>query len=308
VPTTTQAYYVSGDGTSSLRFRYVVQAGQSSADLTNGTPLVCGGTACPWLTSDQGAPASALSTTLLSASKAIIIDAIAPSAPTSPTVTIAGGKIVPGYVNSTNTGVTISATIAAAQVGTTGTAQMLVGGSVVATTTAGTPSNTATTASVTLSGGIQTAIPTGSQTLAIRLRDSVLVANNGPNAGSASANVTVIADYAQPNVTGTSTSQGSGTVLAGTSIPFTVTFNEPVTAGPQNLTTNISGRTATCSAASGSTTLSCAYYVAPGDTTSGGALAVNLGTLSGVTDVAGNAMFVYVGNPFSEVTVVVNGT
>jgi hypothetical protein len=318
-PTTSQAYYVSGDGTASFKFRYIVQAGQSSADLTNGTPFVCGGTpSCTWIKASSSTVTNALSSTLdtlatapksLAFAKALVIDAVAPSAPTSPTVTTAGGNVVAGYVNSTNTSVTISATITAAQVGTSGKAEMLVGGnSIGVTTTAGTPSNTATSASVTLSSSISTNIPSGSRSLSIRLQDSVTLANNGPNVGAASTGVTVIADYARPNVTGTSTTQTSGTVNAGTSIPFTITFNEAVTAGPQNLDTSVSptSRKATCSAVTASTTMSCTYYVAPGDTSS--ALSVPLNTLSGVTDVAGNPIFTDNSDPFFGLTIVVDGT
>ena len=136
VSTGRQADYFSGAGTSKFTFRYVVQSTDTSADLSNGSPLSCGGPSICLTASHTTNPLSnLLTTTLLSGVKAIVIDAVAPSAPTSPTVTTAGGNVVPGYVNSTNTSVTISATITAAQVGTTGTAQMLVGTTSVATTT-----------------------------------------------------------------------------------------------------------------------------------------------------------------------------
>ncbi|NBT26203.1 MAG: hypothetical protein EBT09_06550, partial [Actinobacteria bacterium] len=307
-PTTSQAYYVSGDGTQFFKFRYIVQSGQSSADLANGTPFVCGGTpSCTWIKASNSTITNPLSSTLdvlatatrsLAFAKALVIDAVAPSAPTSPTVTTAGGNVVPGYVNSTNTSVTISATITAAQVGTTGTAQMLVGGSPVLTTTAGTPSNAATTASVTLASSIPASIPEGSRSLSIRLQDSVTPLNRGPNISPASAGVTVTADYSPPSVTGTSTTQRPGTVSAGTSVPFTITFNEAVTAGSQILSTNINSRTATCNAVSGSSPMYCTFYVQAGDSSGGADLQIS-GTLSGVTDIAGNPLATSFTSPFT---------
>jgi hypothetical protein len=315
-PTTTQAYYVSGDTTTSFKFRYIVQSGQSSGDLTNATPFVCGGIpSCAWIKASSPTITNPLSSTLetagtasrsLAFAKALVIDAIAPAVPTSPTVTTAGGNVVPGYVNATNTSVTISATITAGQVGASGSATMLVGTTSVASTTAGTPSSSATTASVTLTSNIQTSIPTGARTIAVRLQDSVPPANNGPNVGAASIGVPVTADYTAPSVTATSTTQSSGTVGAGTSIPFTITFSEPVTAGLQTLGTNVTPtRKATCGAVTASTSMTCTYFVVSGDTSS--QLEVYLSTLAGVTDVAGNNLFTYVGNPFANVSVVVDG-
>jgi hypothetical protein len=51
--------------------------------------------------------------------------------------------------------------------------------------------------------------------------------------------------------------------------------------------------------------MTCTYFVVSGDTSS--QLEVYLSTLAGVTDVAGNNLFTYVGNPFANVSVVVDG-
>ena len=97
-----------------------------------------------------------------------------------------------------------------------------------------------------------------------------------------------------PTVTQVSSTQATGTYVAGTAIPITVTFSEPVTVtGTPQLALNAgSGAVANYSSGSGTATLTFTYTVAAGqirsdlDYASTAALALNGGTIQ---DAAGNA-------------------
>ena len=98
----------------------------------------------------------------------------------------------------------------------------------------------------------------------------------------------------QAKVTGVSSTQPSGTYGAGSAIPITVTFNEPVTvSGMPQLALNAGcGATASYTGGSGTATLTFTYTVAAGQNSSDldymsiAALALSGGTIE---DAAGNA-------------------
>ncbi|MBU6151501.1 MAG: hypothetical protein KGR25_08625, partial [Chloroflexi bacterium] len=100
-PTTIQAPYLSGSGTNRLTFRYVVAAGQTSADLTNNTPIVCPAASCGIVRQSGGGVMSSangtsltVANTLLSVGSQVIVDTTAPNAPTSVSFGAGGGTVV----------------------------------------------------------------------------------------------------------------------------------------------------------------------------------------------------------------------
>ncbi len=104
----------------------------------------------------------------------------------------------------------------------------------------------------------------------------------------------IVIDTTAPTVAGVSSTQATGAYGAGTAIPITVTFSEPVTVtGTPQLTLNAgSGAVANYTGGSGTSTLTFTYTVAAGqnssdlDYASTTALALNGGTIQ---DAAGNA-------------------
>lgn len=130
-----------------------------------------------------------------------IVDNTAPSTPSTPTFAAVGETVVANRLNSTNTNFTVTATITAAQVGTAGYAELLLDGQPFATpiqTSPGNPTNAATTVSLSLgtstNAQLQTLISAGSHTLSVRLYDSA----SPPNISTASATVSIVADYSSP--------------------------------------------------------------------------------------------------------------
>jgi hypothetical protein len=130
------ASYVSGSGTSVITFRYVVQTGDISSDLDvqsssalalNGGFIrdASGNDAVRTLAS-PGASGS------LGLVKAIVIDTIAPSAPSSLAVTPIGGTVVANTLLANNTNMTATATIVAGQA-TGGWAELILGSTTIAT-------------------------------------------------------------------------------------------------------------------------------------------------------------------------------
>jgi hypothetical protein len=204
-PVLTQAGYAGTPPTTSqVKFRYVVSAGQSSADLTNNTPMVCPAASCAIMRLTDGAILSStsgslvLGATLLSGSSSVVVDAVAPSAPTAPAFAASGGTVVANSLNATNTNLTVTATITSAQVGSLGSAELLLDGSPFSPavkTNPGSPTNAATSLSISLgtssAAQLQARIPAGTHTLSVRLYDSA----SPPNISATSAPVTITVDY-----------------------------------------------------------------------------------------------------------------
>lgn len=187
-PVTTQAPYYSGSGINTLTFRYVVMAGQTSADLTNNTPIICPAASCGIVRQSGGGVMSSangtsltVATTLISAGSQVLVDTTAPSAPTSVSFGAGGGTVVANTLNADNTTMTVTATITAVQLGAAGYAELLLDGSPrssLVKTTPGSVSNTATQVTIsipTTDGGGQRVVPSdtsGTRTLYVRLYDS----------------------------------------------------------------------------------------------------------------------------------------
>ena len=189
-PVTTQAPYYSGSGTKTLTFRYVVMTGQTSADLTNNTPIICPAGSCGIVRQSGGGVMSSangtsltVAATLLSASSQVVVDTTAPNAPTSVSFGAGGGNVVANTLNASNTMMTVTATITAGQLGSAGYAELLLDGSPRTSlfkTTPGSVSNTATQVTISIpttdgNGQRIVAPPTdssGKRTLYVRLYDS----------------------------------------------------------------------------------------------------------------------------------------
>ncbi|NDF55888.1 MAG: hypothetical protein EB145_17160, partial [Proteobacteria bacterium] len=159
-PVTTQAPYYSGSGTKTLTFRYVVMTGQTSADLTNNTPIICPAGSCGIVRQSGGGVMSSangtsltVAATLLSASSQVVVDTTAPNAPASVSFGAGGGNVVANTLNASNTMMTVTATITAGQLGSAGYAELLLDGSPRTSlfkTTPGSVSNTATQVTISI--------------------------------------------------------------------------------------------------------------------------------------------------------------
>ena len=250
---------------------------RTSADLTNNTPIICPAASCGIVRQSGGGVMSSangtsltVATTLLSAGSQVLVDTTAPTTPTAPTFTAVGGTVVTNRLNVTNTNLTLSATITAAQVGTAGYAELLLNGVPFATpikTSPGNPTNAATTVSVSLgtltNAQLRALIPEGTNNVSLRLYDSA----NPPNVSVATTAVQVVAEYS-PKVTSVTTSY-SGSTATGSVIPISVTFSVPITTSASStlaLNTTPTPRNATCVAVTAQLTLACNYVVVTGDT------------------------------------------
>ncbi|MBU6290076.1 MAG: hypothetical protein KGS10_18110, partial [Chloroflexi bacterium] len=302
-PVTTQAGYTLPVSTpSQLAFRYAVTAGQTSADLTNNTPIVCPAASCAIMRLTDGAILSStsgsltLATTLLSARSALVVDTTAPSAPTSPVFSARGGTVVANSLNNSNTNLTMTASITAAQVGNLGYAELLLDGSPFSPavkTNPGTPTNAATSLSISLgtasAAQLQARIPAGTHTLSVRLYDSA----TPPNVSATSTPVNITADYTAPTITGVTTTYVGTSATTGASIPIVVAFSEPITTTASStlaMSVTPTARNATCPAVTAQTTLTCTYTVVGGDNASPlSYLSTSALTAATLTDVYGNA-------------------
>ena len=275
--TTTNAPYITGSGTSSLTFRYVVGQGQSSADLTNGTTIGCPSTTCAIIRQSDGAIMSSTSGTtttvlgtLLSGSSSVLVDTAVPTAPlTAPTFTAVGGTLVANRLNATNTSLSVTATITAGQVGAAGYAELLLDGNpftVPIRTNPATPASAATSVTIPLgtstTSELRARIQEGIHTLSVRLYDSA----SPPYVSVASPVVTFIADYTPPTVTGVTTTY-TGTPTVGTGISIDVTFSDPISTTASSTLTlgTLPTRTATCPVVTAQITLTCTYIMGSGD-------------------------------------------
>jgi hypothetical protein len=193
------ASYVSGSGTNTLTFRYTVQAGDTSADLTQQSTsalILNGGTIkdAAGNNSPLTLPGITSGTTgSLAANKAIVVDTTAPATPTSLTVTPVGGTVVANTLNSTNTNMTASATITAGSA-TGGRAELLLGTTVIAVDNSIISSDSSLSFSLgtATTSALQAALPAGGQ-LTVALYDAA-----GNLASSTALTLTV--DYVVPTV------------------------------------------------------------------------------------------------------------
>ncbi|HOD39855.1 MAG TPA: chitobiase/beta-hexosaminidase C-terminal domain-containing protein, partial [Candidatus Wallbacteria bacterium] len=218
-------------------------------------------------------------TTSAVANPTITVDYTAPTAPTSVTVTPAGGTVVANTLNSTNTNMTAAATITANQaVG--GKAQLLIDGVVKAEDAAIAADETAVafTLGQTTANGLQTAVPAtlNGKTVTVKVIDAA-----GNETTSAVANPTITVDYTAP--TGSLSYVPSASPAPGTSLSIIAAFSEPLADSPV-IQIAISGQN-TLSATNMSKTSTTSYaYI---HTVANGSGAANV-TFSTGTDAAGN--------------------
>jgi len=272
------ATYVSGSGTTTLTFRYTVQAGDNSSDLdiaSTSALALAGGTI-------RDAAGNNASLTLvtpgasgsLAANKALVIDTLAPNVPTSLALTPVGPTFVAGTLLSDSTNLTATASITAGQA-TGGTAELLLSGVVIATDATILVGDTSVsfTMGTTTAAGLQALITAGGS-VTVRLTDAV---GNVSNAGAA---VGLAVDYIVPTVTITSS---RASLITGQTATITFTLSEgSSTFAAGDITTTggtLTGFTST------SSTVYTATFTPTASSTTNGVISVASGTF---TDLIGN--------------------
>ena len=285
------ASYVSGSGTNTLTFRYTVQAGDTSADLTQQSTsalILNGGTIkdAAGNNSPLTLPGITSGTTgALATNKAIVVDTTAPATPTSLTVTPVGGTVVANTLNSTNTNMTASATITAGSA-TGGIASLFLGSTLLTTDASILAGDTSVTFNLgrTTAAELQAAIAAGGNL-------TVVLTDPAGNISNSSTALVLTVDYVAPTV---SLSASSSSLLSGQTSTVTATVSEPLATGSFTssdfgLTPSTgSGSMATLSSASGTAPniTFTSVYTPPATTNSA---SVSIGLNAGVfTDVAGN--------------------
>ncbi len=278
------ATFASGSGTATLTFNYVVQAGDSAADLnyTSTTALALnGGTITDTVLTTAGAiltlPNGANS---LGFNKNIVIDGVAPTAgPITSNANVVGALKIGDTI-------TFTVTPTAAEPG--GSAAGSYNGVALAWATA--DAGVTYTATYTVANGnADQAVPL--QVTGVILSDAV----GNPSAALLGTDVAKTIDANAPAVTSVSSPNLDGIYAIGAGFNVTVTFNEAVavTGAPTlGLATGVIGGvpngTATFLSGSGTNTLLFSYTVQPNDGSSdleATTLSLNGGTIS---DVAGN--------------------
>ena len=270
--TAESATYVSGSGSSTLTFDYTVQAGDNSADLdyvaTNSLTLN-GGTIRDAATNNAtltlATPGAAGS---LGANKNIVIDTTAPTV-TNVSATNADGAYKAGQVIHVTVDFSEPVTV-------TGSPQLALNTSELATYTSGSGSSTLTfdytvqagdnsadldyaaTSSLTLNGGTIKDAATN---------DAMLTLASPNSAGSLGANKNIAIDTTAPTVTNVSATTANGSYPSGTTIHVTVAFSEPVTVTgtPQLALNTTPAESATYVSGTGTSTLTFDYTVQAGD-------------------------------------------
>jgi Calx-beta domain/FG-GAP repeat len=298
------ATYVSGSGTTTLVFNYVIQASDNSSDLdyvattslslNGGTIKAVADAAVAVLTLPApGAPNS------LGANKNIQIDNL------KPTVTNVSGSSANGAYS---TGATLSLTIAFSEiVNVTGVPTLLLETGTtdhLAIYSSGSGTNTLTFTYNVQSGdnsndldyvATNSLVLNGGTIRDSALNDAALTLPAPGTAGSLGSNKTYILDSTPPTVSTVSSTKANGTYGSTILIPITLTFSENVlVSGTPQLTleTGTTDRVATYASGSGSSTLTFNYTVqagdtaAPLDTVSTSALALNSGS---IVDASNNA-------------------
>ena len=216
------AGYVGGTGTSVVTFRYVVQAGDVSNDLDaqSTAALALNGGFIKDLSGNDAvlSLASPGASNSLGLAKAIVIDTVAPTAPTNVVVTPVGGTVVANTLLANNTNMTVAASIVAGQA-TGGSAELLLGSTIIATDTsiAAGDSSLSFNLNFSTSADLQAAIAAGGQ-LTVRLLDAA------GNASLASLAVSLTVDYAKPTAT---LSSSRSAMKIGETATISVQLSEP---------------------------------------------------------------------------------
>jgi cyclophilin family peptidyl-prolyl cis-trans isomerase len=293
------ASYSSGSGTSTLTFAYTVAAGDSTSDLdyTSTTALTLNGG------SIQDAAGNAATLTLPAigtdglAAQDIVVDT------TAPTIAAVSSTQATGAYGA-GTAIPITVTFSE-PVTVTGAPQLALnaGSTALATYSSTSTDGKTLTFSYTVAAGDSSSDLDYTSTTALTLNGGSIqdAAGNAatltlPTTGTDGlAAQNIVIDTTAPTVTAVSSTQATGAYGAGTAIPITVTFSEPVTVtGTPQLALN-AGSTALATYSSTSTdgkTLTFSYTVAAGDSSSDldyastTALALNGGSIQ---DAAGNA-------------------
>jgi hypothetical protein len=287
------ASYVSGSGTATLTFNYLVGSGENTQDLdyTSTSALSLNGGSIADAAGNAATLTLPATATDGLATKNIIID-------TTPRNVTAVGTTKPSGTYGTGTTIPITVTFGEA-VNVTGTPKLALNDGGTASYVSG--SGTATlTFSYTVASGDNTSDLDYASTAALTLNGGTIVDPVGNPAiltlpatgtnGLATQNIVIVT--APPAVTGVSSTTAAGAYSTGTTIPITVTFNHAVTVtGTPHLTLN-DGGTATYASGTGTATLTFNYVVAAGQSTADldysatTALTLNGGTIE---DAVGNA-------------------
>jgi hypothetical protein len=205
--------YVGGSGTSTLTFRYTVQAGDASTDLDYNSSAIAlnGGTIklhSSTVDADLTLPAAGTAGSL-SANKAIVIDTLAPNAPSAPDLSAASDSGSSTTDNITNkktglvfTGTTEAGVTAVKLYDTDGTTEI-----------ASTSSISGTTYTITTTS----ALADGVHALTVKAFDAA------GNASAVSGNLNVTVDTQAPTV---SITADKTTLKAGETAAITFTFSE----------------------------------------------------------------------------------
>ncbi len=290
------ATYTSGSGTDTLTFSYVVQAGDTAADLeylaTNSLELNGGTITADGIDTILTLPALA-SPQSLAGSKNIVIDTILPTVntvtSTTPDAAYTVGQVIPITIEFSEI------------VNVTGTPQLTldIGGTPrVLDYTSGSGTNTLTF-NYTVAAGDTSADLDYLSTTALALNggtikdsasnDADLTLATPGAASSLGANKDLVIDAVTPTVTSVTSTISDGAYTIGEVIPITVTFSEVVnvTGTPQlTLATGGAGTVLNYAGGSGTNTLTFNYTVAAGDTSadldylSTAALSLNGGTIA----------------------------
>lgn len=270
--------YVSGSGSTTLNFTYTVASGESSSDLEyNNTAALSanGGTLKDAAGNDATLtlPATGGGTSL-GGSKAIVIDAVAPTV-TNVTASTADGTYKAGQT------VTVQITFSEAVI-LTGTPQITLetGTTDAVVDCPAAAAATTHTCTYTIAAGHTTSDLDYTSTSALALnggtiRDNVTTNPNNATltlaapaaAGSLGANKAIVIDTTAPTVTNVTSSTADATYGTGAVISIQVTFSENVTVvGSPTLTLNTSpSRNATYASGTGTNTLTFDYTVVLGD-------------------------------------------
>jgi hypothetical protein len=229
------ANYVSGSGASILTFRYVVQAGDLTPDLDvqSGAALVLNGGTIRDLSGNAGntalmAPGSAGS---LGANAAIVIDTVAPTAPTLLSAIGVGGVTTLNRLTATNTDLSATATIIAGEA-TGGSATLYLDGVAIATDTTILAADTSVSFALgkTSTTQLQAAVAAGGS-LTVKMTDLA------GNISNASASVSLLVDYVVPTV---QLSSSRTSLIAGQTATITATLSE-VSANFTNADISVAG-------------------------------------------------------------------
>jgi len=233
-----------------------------------------------------------------SVTRSIVVDTVAPAAPTAVTLTPVGGTLVADTINSSNTHLTAQASIVAAEAAG-GSARLKINGTTVAIDSSIRASDTTVTFTTSdgtpTSAELQAAIAAGG-VVTVELTDAA-----GNTSVSSVGNPTLVRDMQPPTVASVAITSASGMqnnmLNAGDVVHVSVTMSEAVnvdtTGGTPQLALNIGGATVRADYVSGSgtDTLVFDYTILGSQTDANGiGIAANSLTLHGgiLTDIAGN--------------------